>query len=238
MVWTGSKNSGASITTALIAAGVDLETQPLIETYPICPSTADKTRFERIDTYDWVIFSSAEAVRNIPGWVSIERARIAVVGPATQVEVERRGGTVFAMPKVHDAAALAELLIAEEPPTQYVLFVRGENARATLQKKLTQSGFVVEAATVYGIQPLQGVEQERMRETLTNADGLIMASPSGVKALVELMAPVTLPSLGCAFFCLGKTTQAALRQAGIDAPYPRAVTPDAVVEMLAEVFGA
>ena len=238
IVWTGSENSGRSIVAALREAGARVETLPLIETFPLRPDQAGQTNLERIDMYDWVVFTSAEAVRHLPKWVSMRNARIAVVGPATKSSVEKRGDTVTTMPPVHRAAALAKHLIAHESPAAKVLFVKGDKALATLPKQLDDAGIDVDTVTVYGTRSVEKQALRRIGQILEAADGAIVASPSGVDAVSRIVA-VDSRSVGhCLFFCLGRTTQTALIDAGIEAAYPTEVTPGGVVRMIVRSMSA
>jgi uroporphyrinogen-III synthase len=110
---------------------------------------------ERLGTFDFVVFISANAVsRGLP-WLSPEgrlpgSVRVAAIGASTARELEQRGVRVDLVP---EAGFDSEALLALEPLRsvggQHVLIVRGEGGRALLAEVLSERGARVEYAQVY-----------------------------------------------------------------------------------------
>jgi uroporphyrinogen-III synthase len=132
----------------------------------------------QLDRYDWLIFTSANAVevfhqrRNLPqnrvphptqshreGWGFSEKReplsptqpklpRIAVIGPATAKAVQGTGLPVDLIPAKYIAESLVEAL-APYAPRSNMLLIRAEQARDILPEALTAAGATVTIADAY-----------------------------------------------------------------------------------------
>jgi uroporphyrinogen-III synthase len=124
---------------------------------PTYPAPLDRALFN-LERYDWVIFTSANAVPFV--WTRFEAlgmdpARIdwpavAVIGPATGQALAVRGVTAALMPEQHVAEALFETLNHHTDLAGLsILLPQGNLARPVLADLLREAGASVDAVVAY-----------------------------------------------------------------------------------------
>jgi uroporphyrinogen III methyltransferase / synthase len=191
----------------------------------------------QLDTYDWVILTSANAVDAF--WNRMEttgakpgRARYAAVGPATAARLARRNGRVDLVPA--EPSAGEELLAALEAHIPLAgcrfLFPRAEEGRDILPEGLRKAGAEVDLITVY-----RTVPSEEGREALQallsggqKADWVTFASGSAVRGFLALGGPETVLSWmrenRVKVASIGHVTDGVLQESGLEvtvsASYP------------------
>jgi len=111
---------------------------------------------DRLETFDGVLFTSANAarfffehagkrgVRKIPGGL-----RIASVGPGTTRELARHGSPVHLTAEKHTAEGLVEALADEGFAGKRFLLPRAQDGREVIPEEIGQRGGTVEIVTVY-----------------------------------------------------------------------------------------
>ena len=181
------------------------------------------------ERYDWIAFTSANAVRFFLAACAAQgagaevwrRARIAAVGEATA-----SAATAAGLPPRWTAAgsgtALAARLTAElMGGGGRVLLPQSRLARPETRAALEAAGIAVDAVVVYDTLPAAASELGRWRaawELGELPDVCILASPSAVEALVALLGE---EGKGClsrphvSLVAIGPTTAAAVRGAGL-----------------------
>jgi uroporphyrinogen III methyltransferase/synthase len=192
----------------LRALGADVVFAPLIEIVPA--DDTDQRTFDRLDEYDWIVFTSRHAVRAFRRMVerrgdvrSIAHARFAVVGATTGRELESWGVHPDLQPDDHRAEQLATLLAAERP--RRVLFPCGTLALTTIPAVLGEHGIVVDLLRVYHTRSL-ALDARVRAQIERGVDAVLLASPSAAVALAASGV-----ALGDAVvICLGPTTAAAV----------------------------
>jgi uroporphyrinogen III methyltransferase/synthase len=169
----------------------------------------------RIGEYDWVAFTSANAVAGFVALLKDARAlagvKLAAVGAATASALAA-GHLVADL--VADKASAAGLVESIGAPTGggRVLFCRAADALPTLARGLRQLGWSVDEVEVYRtISP--GPEHgfgEHAVERARAADAVVLASASAVRGLVALLS-IELPQVAV---CIGESTASEARKAG------------------------
>jgi len=105
------------------------------------------------DSYDWIVFSSANAVlffaAELPWPRGSCRARIATVGAATRETAEKEGFTVSITPGNYVAESLADALGAEDLRGRRVLIPSAAVTRDILPKELRNRGARVDVVEAY-----------------------------------------------------------------------------------------
>jgi uroporphyrinogen III methyltransferase/synthase len=169
---------------------------------------------ERVGDYDWVAFTSANAVAGFLASLKDARAlagvKLAAVGTATASAL---AAGHLAADLVAEKASAAGLVESIGPPTGggRVLFFRAADALATLARGLRQLGWEVDEVETYRTispAPKRGFGEhavERARE----ADAVVLASASAVRGLVALS--IELPQVAV---CIGESTATEARKAG------------------------
>jgi uroporphyrinogen-III synthase len=198
---------------------------PAIEIAPPDSWTITDAALRRIGTYDWVAFTSANALRAL-----VERAdaigvprdelsarRIAVVGPATATAVETTLRQPDFAPTVNTADVLAHELADVE--NARVLLPRGDLAGDELPGTLRARGAFVDEIVVYRTVPGPGIPTIVAGVRESAVDALLFASASAARFVATaLEADSPSPSGGHRNWpvavCLGPVTADAARQAG------------------------
>ena len=166
--------------------------------------------------YDWVVFSSANAVEallaRLPDARSFGPARIAAIGPGTAAALAQWRLTADLIP----ARAVAESLLEAFPPPprsgSRVLIPRAAAGRDVLPEGLAGAGWEVDAVAAYQTVPVSATPAER--SVVAGADAVCFASASAVNGfLAAVGGPDGVPPV---VVCIGPTTAAAAVAAGVD----------------------
>ncbi|WP_236611067.1 uroporphyrinogen-III synthase [Halalkalibacterium ligniniphilum] len=106
-----------------------------------------------LETYDWIIFTSANGVRFFLESLQEQQIRslpkVAVVGRKTEKALKGYGITPSLIPDKFVAESLADALLAEVSDGQRLLFARGNLSRPFLPRVFEERGFAVTELTVY-----------------------------------------------------------------------------------------
>ena len=179
----------------------------------------------RIGTYDWIAFTSANAVRAL-----VERAdaigvpreelrsrRLAVVGPATATAV----GGALRPPDFAPAVTKAEILGQElvDVENARVLLPRGDLAGDELPATLRARSAFVDEIVVYRTVPGPGIPTIVAGARESAVDALLFASASAVRFVADALEADSANTPGGhrnwpVAVCLGPVTADAAREAG------------------------
>ena len=171
-----------------------------------------------VSVYDWVAFTSANAVNAFLARIDDARklagVRLAAVGAATASALT--AGRLVA-DLVAETASAAGLVVAMGSPSGggRVLFCRAADALPTLADGLRAAGWTVDEVEAYRTEvagPGDGATPEAVDEA-SAADAAVFASPSAVRGFVSLLGSGKLPPVAV---CIGETTAASARAAGFE----------------------
>lgn len=241
IVITRAAGQAAGWSRAFNAAGAEVEHLPLIEIVPPRDLAALAEAARKIDTFDWLVLTSANAVeafmpligRPVPPGL-----RIAVVGPATARTLAGLGLEADLEAARPQAEGLVEEL-ARRVCGQRVLFPRADDARATLTDGLRAAGAEVEDVVAYAKHRPAGCG-ERLK-ALSNEPRpwwITLSSPRIARTFVELVPGAVAQTLS-----IGPVTSEALRALGVE-PTAEAARPtaeamiDAIVEARSSIRGS
>jgi uroporphyrinogen III methyltransferase/synthase len=198
--------------------------------------------------FDWVLFTSANAVRSVIARGAVsgvsfhqpgKMPRIAAVGPATQGEAARSGLAVDHVAKTHLGVALAQEL-APQLRDQRVFLPRSDRANPDLRVALQQLGAKVTEVIAYRTLPPSDVDRDRVTQVIgRGADAAIFFSPSAVHNLADLIGKQAMTELQdrIAVAAVGPVTSAALREYGVDRAVAAAdTTATALIAALNSLF--
>ena len=205
---------------------------PTIEIVPPASFAALDAALSCLRTYDWLVFTSANAVEAFHRRAQFHHLtqlpkKIAAIGPATERAVNAIGLTVDLLPSHYVAESLAEALLQEAPGKSFLL-VRAAVARDTLPEVLTAAGATVTIAEAYRNQTPPGSipALEALFDTPTHyPDAITFTSASTVRNLVALLevASLTMPA-AVTRASIGPITSQALREFGLP-PHIEAAEP-------------
>ena len=190
--------AGSALRESLVALGAECLVTPLLEVAPPDDTEALRAALRRIDEYDWIVFTSANAVRAV---VSVldrplrgqarTKPRVAAVGRATAAALAASGNPVDFVPDRFDGETLAASL--ELTLGMQILLPRSAIATETVAHALAARGSRVDAVIAYNVEVGRGSE---LLETALGAravDCLTVFSPSAVRVLSWVTAAVPGP---------------------------------------------
>ncbi len=185
----------------------------------------------RLDSYDWIVFTSQTAVgvfaSRLPAgrFPSGMRAKVAAVGQSTAQSIERKGGLVALAPADSRQEGLVEALRAVPTGTR-VLCPMAAGARALLAQSLRAGGCTVDVVTVYRTEPKADLPDP------PDFDVAVFASPSALRAFVQRSGPQALD--GKITATIGPTTAKEAEAAGLRAVMADTPGVDALVLAIAK----
>lgn len=249
---TRARSQASALVSRIEELGGEPYECPVIDT--VMPSSAEalsgvRSALEKLDTYDWVFFTSVNGVdyffRHLMACGkdirALASARIVAVGPATCEALRERGIAAEVLKERFQAEGLIDAYGSQLAPGQRVLLPRGDKARRWLPEKLRELGLEVTEAMMYETVILHEDDEELMKMLL---DGIVHAvtftSSSTVtnllKALENMGAerPVDLLQAS-AIFCIGPVTAKTAEEAGLHVTrVAEEATIDSLVQALCE----
>jgi uroporphyrinogen III methyltransferase/synthase len=187
----------------------------------------------RLDTYDWVIFTSANGVDFALDALrasgrdprAFGRARIACIGPATARRLTERGLLADRVPETFVAEALLAQFVADGTVGRRYLLLRAEVAREVLPDELRAAGGEVDVVVAYRTRAAEADPESLARIRRGEVDVLTFTASSTVRHFCELVGPEAVAALQARVpaVCIGPVTAETARAAG----FRVAATPDA-----------
>ena len=152
--------------------------------------------FEHLDSYNWIIFTSVNAVDIFFAELreqeldirSLHRSNICAIGPATRKSLEERGLKVEFIPEEYRAEGILQELESRVKKGEWVLLPRARGARAVLPDTLRQWGVHVNEVILYEAVPVGKVSKARINDILEGrVDYLTFTSSSTVSNFVKMV---------------------------------------------------
>jgi uroporphyrinogen-III synthase len=228
---TRAAHQGAGLAERLRELGAEPILIPAIEIAPPVSFAELDAALEGIGGFDWLVFTSANAVEAFQGRAGAGRiglagkARIAAIGPGTARAAVAAGLVVEVVPVRAVAESLAEALLPyarrEDGSAARFLLVRAEVARDVLPETLRAGGAEVTIAAAYrNVVPASSVEaiQELFGTVEDYPDAITFTSSSAVHNLFALLeaAGLELP-MEIVRASIGPVTSETLRGVGFPA---------------------
>lgn len=219
---------------------------PMIEIVPCDPEALD-TELDRFDSYDWVVFTSTNAVhhtlercrqRGESPAAELARVSVAAVGTVTSRALHMAGIAVSLTPADQSARGVAQALGEAGIAGKRVLLPCSRSARSELPRLLTAAGARVIVVPVYDTIAPTAPDARLLAALREGAvDVLTLASPSAARNLFAALEGS--PSAGVAVVCIGETTANAARELGYSvAAVAASPSIDGLVSALMAVRGA
>jgi uroporphyrinogen III methyltransferase/synthase len=220
VIVTRAAEQGDPLSDALLAAGARVIELPMIAIEePDDGGAALRLAVASIDRYDWVAFTSANAVRRAAALLrdgrSLGTARLAAVGRPTADALASVHLVADLVAERAGAAGLLDALAAPPEGGGRVLFPRSASAGSALGDGLRAKGWAVDEVDAYRT-VAAGPPPSALVDAAGGADVVIFASPSSLAAYLAARdgagrALVVPPAVAC----IGPTTAAAAREAGL-----------------------
>jgi uroporphyrinogen-III synthase len=222
IVVTRRPEQSAWLTARLRELGATVVELPLIEVAAPLEWGPLDGALRTLDRYDWVVFTSANAVQPVAERmeglrVEVEALvgrRIAAIGPATTEALRESfpGVQMTVEASTHDARSLAEQLAGEARGARF-LVPTSDRARDVLPEALRRAGATVDVVVAYRTIAPAGLRERAAAALRDGADLVIFASPSAVENFVAAAAE-WVPRIRAAV--IGPVTEEACRRAGIE----------------------
>ncbi len=229
---TRATDQAGDLLAALRNAGAQPVEAPTLRIDPPLDWASLDAALQRLQAggYDWIVFTSANAVRQVvrrcrqlgldPALVA--KARVAAVGTATAGELEGHGVSVDLVPDTFTAEAVLNALTALGVSGQRVLLPQGNIARRALREGLLAAGAVVDTVETYRTLPVAITPAVKDRMLRGEIDVATFASPSSVRNLVDALGHESRELNQMVVACVGPMTAETARRHGIE--------PDVVAE--------
>ena len=223
VVITRPEGQAAEFADLLYREGVRVIYFPTITIVP--PEDHDELdrAIENLESYRWVIFTSANGVRFFFNRLrergrdirDLKGIRICTIGPATSAALERRGITVDVVPRDFISEGVVEALKGQDMAGAKVLLPRAGEARDVIPAGLKELGADVDVVTVYRTVG-SGRDGEELKKMIDDGmvDVISFTSPSTVNNFVDIMGmDYRLPGT-IKIACIGPVTGDAAEKAG------------------------
>ncbi|MEO0323533.1 MAG: uroporphyrinogen-III C-methyltransferase [Myxococcota bacterium] len=248
VVVTRAERQAPALVAALREAGAEARVAPAIRLAAPRDVEAFAAAVATLGRYDWVLLTSANAVRAV--FAELERsgrdarafgtARVAAIGTATQAALRERGLRADLVPD--DArgegllAALDDAVATPPGRPARLLLPRAERAREVLPEGLRARGHEVDVVPAYRTLGPNVGGAEALREAVRDADAVTFTSPSTFRHTLKAVGHAALARLPLA--AIGRVTEAAVRDGGLsDVVVPTSPSVEALVVALAARFG-
>ena len=147
----------------------------------------------RADTFDWIVFASANGVRACERRLRalghdarlLGTARIAAIGPATRRAVEDAGLACDLEPEEFRSEGLAAAFAAVPRGGRFLL-VRADKGRDLLPRRLAEAGHQIEQVVAYVSRPLEQLDAAALAAVDAGVDWVTVTSGSIAAAAARL----------------------------------------------------
>ncbi len=192
IVVTRAIEQAGALASRLTALGAQVLELPTIEIRAAEDPLPLKHAISRLETYDWLIFTSANTVRHFvecldtgPYDLRKLRGRICAIGPATRAAIEALHLKVDLMPREYVAESLVEAFAAIDLAGQRILLPRAAVARDLVPDELARRGAEVDVVEAYRTVTPDDLAWCLHRVLEQRPDCLTFTSSSTVRNLVE-----------------------------------------------------
>jgi uroporphyrinogen III methyltransferase/synthase len=185
-----------------------------------------------VATYDWVVFTSANAVERFLPLVrdtrDFGRAQVAVIGPGTAEALAAWHLVADLVPERYVAESLLEAFPVPPDEGGRVLLPRAAVAREVLPDGLRAAGWEVDVVEAYRTRP--STPAPVLLAEVARADAVTFTSASSVTGFLEVAGAHAVPPVVA---CIGPVTAATARRNGLTVDVEAEVhTLDGLVEAL------
>jgi uroporphyrinogen III methyltransferase/synthase len=235
VVVTRARAQASGLVARLAELGATPIEVPTIQIEPIESSALDSA-VGRLSEYQWVVFTSANAVTALLDRVPDSRAlaglRIAVVGPGTAAALASYRLVADLKPASELAVALVPAF--PTPASGKVLFPRSASGRDELVEGLQSLGWEVDVVPAYRTVP--AAVPPSLKEEAASADAVCFTSSSTVTGFVSSVGVSAVPAV---VVCIGPVTAETAAASGLAVTaVASSHTIEGLVSTLIEVLGS
>ncbi len=197
----------------------------------------------QLDEFDWIIFSSANAVRFF-----LERVRelniknpqvkVAAVGIKTSKKLEEYGWPADLIPQEYSARGILKAFRSIDIRENKILIPASDIGRDELIKGLENQGAYVTTMIMYRTQCLKNVESEKIVKTISEGEVnvILFYSPSAFSCFISALGNQIVGKIikeKVAIAAIGPTTSKAIKKSGLDVDImPEKSTDESLVDAI------
>lgn len=225
--------------------GANVISVPTFEISPVSSWQACDAALQRLDSFDWLIFTSANGVKyfidrlkdNALDVDRLSQKKIAAVGEKTAGYLQTLKIKVDLIPAEFRAEGLIESFKKQNLSSQKILIIRPEKTRDILKVALEALRHTVEEIAVYRNQPV-AIDTSVINGQQPNV--LTFLSPSAVKNFVKAFGIKKVNGWvegGCLIAAIGKITGQAVKNANFKTHIlPKKYTIENLVKEISEYY--
>ena len=242
IIVTRPRERSRALAERLRSLGAEVLELPSIRTVALDEQTELWQAFDRMDTYQWIAFTSPtgaeiffEELKNAHKDIrSLAGVHIAAIGQGTAKVLEERGILVDLIPEIYDGDSLGEALAAKLTGGEKVLLPRAGKGNENLVKILKTHGARVDDIatydTVYEKSRLINIGEEIRTGSI---DCVVFTSASTVKGFVESTGLADYSGVVAA--CIGKQTKAAADAYGMQTYVAEKATIEDLIDLVVKI---
>jgi uroporphyrinogen III methyltransferase/synthase len=248
IIVTRSRDQASTFAEMLIDRGATTIEFPTIDVVP--PASWDEldSAIDAVETYDWIIFTSANAVKFF-----MERLRgsgkdlrllkgvnICTVGPKTAESLEQYGLRADMIPAEFKAEGVLAALGGVKVKGQRFLIPRAKVAREIIPEKLREQGAEVTIAVAYeNVRPAADTDRIKKMFMESKVTAVTFTSSSTVHNFIEILGQKEYKALltGITIACIGPVTAKTAEDFGMKTDImPKEYTIPAFVDAIVEHY--
>lgn len=218
IVVTRAAHQAEELARPLRDLGAEAILLPVIGIAPPADPVRLRTAAQNVVQYDWIVFTSANAVQafaaELPDQAAMRTTRIAAVGSATRETAEECGFKVAVVPERYVAESLVEAFAGEDIEGRRILIPSAAVTRDVVSIELRRRGARVDVVEAYrNVIPNEAAERAASVICEPYPDWLTFASSSAVNNLMQLVGTAPLRLIKIA--TIGPVTSETARRHGL-----------------------
>lgn len=223
--------------------GAEVLELPAIRTAPLKDQSKLYHAFEKLDTYQWVAFTSPTGVKVFFEEMKKTKTdvrkmcnvKIAAIGKGTQKALEERGLFPDLIPQVYDGQTLGRELCHLCASSEHILIPRAAMGNQEITKALSEkSDIVIDDIPTYDTfyETQEVIDQKKAMEA-GEISCAVFTSASTVRGFVQATPGLDYTKVRAA--CIGKQTKAAADEWGMETYMAEKATIDSVLDLVIEL---
>ena len=233
----------STMASKLRTLGAEVLELPAIRTAPLADQSALYAALKRLDSYQWIVFTSPTGVKVF--FEEMKKARVdvralgtvklAAIGKGTKKALEERGLFVDLMPETFDGASLGKALCEVCKGEERILIPRAKIGNHEILEELQKKpGLQIsDIATYDTFYEKQEIIDQKKEFEEGAIDCAVFTSASTVKGFVEATPGLDYRKVRAA--CIGKQTKAAADAYGMETYMAKEAAIDSVLELVIEL---
>ena len=239
---TRPRNRSSRTAELLREKGAEVLELPSIKTVPLKDQGLLHAAMEKMETYQWMVFTSPTGVEVFFDELKKQKkdirslcgVRVAAIGQGTASALEQRGLLADLVPSVYDGDTLARELAEKLGGGERILIPRALKGNENIVPILEEKGASVDDIGIYETVYESGRLIDPRKELKAgNIDCVVFTSASTVKGFVESTKGADYSGLVAA--CIGKQTKAAADQFGMETYMSEKATISCLIDLVEKI---